>query len=261
MSGILLVTPYHISSLQSLLFLLPSLVSSPLFITPLPSLPFSPWNQGGEGCGWTPSGGEDDRWVGRGEFNHQQGWRITAGRGRANLTLGRRGGFQQVLNLKIIFYDAFWKGWRVTRNVDDAGENVKKTLRWRVDKTTWAAMRDDVATKIWCLSSFVWIVVLLAMSPELATCLNNIFYVVRIIVRVVYSSFFVSTNQFVGLKPAFSRPRSEKLDSGPNQNLRDKTLFVCRWRYLWTLERAVGRRRPSSRSSTWWWPQPAPRYR
>ena len=31
----------------------------------------------------------DDRWVGRGEFDFKQGWRITVGRGGGNLTASR----------------------------------------------------------------------------------------------------------------------------------------------------------------------------
>ena len=40
-----------------------------------------------EGVNLTASRRElDDRWVGRGEFDFKQGWRITVGRGGGNLT-------------------------------------------------------------------------------------------------------------------------------------------------------------------------------
>ena len=118
--------PFPVSFLPSLVSLVPSLVSLlPSLVFPhhfpLPALPISPWNtysreegcksitagwegarlaasrgggwlQSGEGWIWPPVGGvEDDRWVGRGEVGRQQGWRMTAGRGRGNLT-ARRGG-------------------------------------------------------------------------------------------------------------------------------------------------------------------------
>ena len=34
---------------------------------------------------------EDDCWAGRGEFDHQKGWRMTAGQGGVNLTASRSG--------------------------------------------------------------------------------------------------------------------------------------------------------------------------
>ena len=34
---------------------------------------------------------EDDGWLGRGEVGRQKRWRMTAGRGRVNLTVSRRG--------------------------------------------------------------------------------------------------------------------------------------------------------------------------
>ena len=49
------------------------------------------WVGGGEVAGWTPAEVEDDSWLGRGEFDRQKWWRMTAGRGGVNLTASRGG--------------------------------------------------------------------------------------------------------------------------------------------------------------------------
>ena len=36
-------------------------------------------------------GVEDDRWIGKGEVDCQQGWRMTPGRAGVNMTVSRRG--------------------------------------------------------------------------------------------------------------------------------------------------------------------------
>ena len=52
---------------------------------------------------------EDDCWAGRVEFDHQQEWRMTAGRGGMNLTASRRG------------RPLGGEGWRLTARRDGSG--------------------------------------------------------------------------------------------------------------------------------------------
>ena len=136
---------------------------------------------GVEHYGWVGTGGTWPLGGGRGEFDRQQGWRMTVGRGGVNLTASRGGRWplggggwirpplggggwplgwegrvlppavwkcigKQALRAEI--YDA----WSKTAMMRLKTKTAKKTLRWRVDTT---ARRGDASTKIWCIPSTV----------------------------------------------------------------------------------------------------------
>ena len=109
-----LLSPVFCFSSPVFCFSCPVSYLPPVF-TSVPYLPPSPWNtnsQGGkvrltvsrmgwkiddcwvgtgEGWSWPPADMEDNCWAGRGEFDHQQGWRMTAGQVGVRLTASRGG--------------------------------------------------------------------------------------------------------------------------------------------------------------------------
>ena len=129
----------------------------------------SPWitNSWWEGWSWPLAGVEDDRWVERGEFDCQQGWRMTAGWRGVSLTDSRGGGWplggegwvwlsagveddrclKQVFRAKNLKWgNFFWhieKEWGLSRDAKWWWQREKKLKNNYVIK--------DASTKIWCM--------------------------------------------------------------------------------------------------------------